>query len=177
MLRQLASDVNLSEEAELRRLEGGRPDWAKAAEDDAARDAELDAELDAERSIEASIAEEEEPLLLLSEDEEDYAAVVLPPKAAAVPPARPALKPLGAAHAPRPQHSTPMASGGGSGAQSVAARPAAFARGGERAEVESFSRLRLAGGRALGDQALRSLFEDKACRVLSLANVRRTPPL
>ena len=121
MLRQLASDVNLSEEEELRRLEGGRPGWSAGAA--AERHAERDAELDAELEIEAAIAEEEEPLLLLSEDEEDSAPAV-PPSAAPAhhrptasfaggpreasapgPPARhrPALNPLGAAHAPRPQ--------------------------------------------------------------------------
>ena len=121
MLRQLASDVNLSEEEELRRLEGGRPRWSAGAA--AERHAERDAELDAELEIEAAIAEEEEPLLLLSEDEEDSAPAV-PPSAAPAhhrppasfaggpreasapgPPARhrPALNPLGAAHAPRPQ--------------------------------------------------------------------------
>lgn len=31
MLRQLASDVNLSEEEGLRRLEGGRPGWSAGA--------------------------------------------------------------------------------------------------------------------------------------------------
>ena len=58
MLRQLASDVNLSEEEELRRLEGGRPGWSASA-----AAAEWDAELDAELEIEAAMAQEEEPLL------------------------------------------------------------------------------------------------------------------
>ena len=204
MLRQLASDVNLSEEEELRRLEGGRPGWSAGWSAGAA--AERDAELDAELEIEAAIADEEEPLLLLSEDEEDSTPAP-PPSAAPAhhrPPAsfgggpreasapapaahhRPALKPLGAAHAPRPPPAAKALRSltGGSlpsltthapeNMSAAAARPAPFARGGGggRAEVETFSRLRLAGGRALGDQALRALFEERGCRVLSLANVR-----
>ena len=54
MLRQLASDVNLSEEEELRRLEGGRPGWSAGA-----AAAEWDAELDAELEIEAAMTQEE----------------------------------------------------------------------------------------------------------------------
>ena len=200
MLRQLASDVNLSEEEELRRLEGGRPGWSAGAA------AEWDAELDAELEIEAAIADEEEPLLLISEDEE-YTAPAPPPSAAPAhhrppasfgggpreasapaPPAhhRPALKPLGAAHAPRPQPAVKalrclkggavpsLTTHAAENMTTAAARPVPFARGagGGRAEVETFSGLRLAGGRALGDQALRALFEERGCRVLSLANVR-----
>ena len=160
MLRQLASDVNLNEEEELRRLEGGRPSWSAGAA----------AEPDAELQIEQAIADEEEPLLLLSEDE-DYPAPALPPNAASVPPARPALKPLTAAHAPRPQPAakalrslcgsalpslTTHAAENMTTAAARPARPAPFLRGGERAEVETFSGLRLVAGRALGDQALRT---------------------
>ena len=198
MLRQLASDVNLSEEEELRRLEGGRPGWSAGA-------AERDAELDAELEIEKAIADEEEPLPQLSEDEE-YTAPAPPPSAAPAhhrppasfgggpreasapaPPAhhRPALKLLGAAHAPRPQPAVKalrcltggalpsLTTHAAENMATAAARPVPFARGGGgRAEVETFSGLRLAGGRALGDQALRALFEERGCRVLSLANVR-----
>jgi len=51
MLRQLASDVNLSEEEELRWLEGGRPGWSAGA-----AAAEWDAELDAEAATAAAAA-------------------------------------------------------------------------------------------------------------------------
>ena len=224
MLRQLASDVNLSEEEELRRLEGGRPGWSAGA-----AAAEWDAELDAELEIEAAMAQEEEPLLLLSEDEEDTAPAPPPSAAparhrppasfggvpreasAAAPPAqrprdvhRAALKPLGAAHARRPQPTAQPtaqptvkalrclvggshpsltthapenmvdAAGPGPPDRGGGDRGGGVRGGGGRAEVERFSGLRLAAGRALGDQALRALFEDRGCRVLTLANVTRT---
>ena len=199
MLRQLASDVNLSEEEELRRLEGGRPGWSA----DAA--AERDAELDAELEIEAAIADEVGAAAAALGGRE-YTAPAPPPSAAPAhhrppasfgggsreasapaPPAhhRPALKPLGAAHAPRPQPAVKalrclkggavpsLTTHAAENMTTAAARPVPFARGGGgRAEVETFSGLRLAGGRALGDQALRALFEERGCRVLSLANVR-----
>ena len=183
MLQQLASDVNLSEEEELRRLEGGRPGWSAGAA------TERDAELDAELEIEKAIADEEEPLPQLSEDEE-YTAPAPPPSAAPAhhrPPASFGGGPreASAPHAPRPQPAVKalrcltggalpsLTTHAAENMTIAAARPVPFARGGGgRAEVETFSGLRLAGGRALGDQALRALFEERGCRVLSLANVR-----
>ena len=157
-IRQLQSDVNLREEDELRRLESGCPGgWAG---DDDPWDEE------AELAIEAQIAqeEEEEELVLLSDDEDE------PPAAA---PAKPAGPPSVARAAPKPLHQ-PAGPRQPAAAPKPAPAPTAAAGGGggERAEVETFSGLRLRGGRALGAQALRALFEQRGCRVLTLANVR-----
>ena len=174
----LQQNVNLSEEAELRRLESGSGGggggggasgaWASWDQDD---------EIAYEEQM---LEEDDEPLIVLSSDDEDASAPPLQPAATKAPSA-PTVAPDRAPKRPLSSASEGRASLGLGSVKPPQAGRAGFGGSGPgrshapdvcgRVEQEHFSGLRLRGERKLGDQALRALFESNGSRVLSLATV------